>query len=101
MSSSRNGASSRPAALDGARPRPREHPYLGVWVRHCVLASHRPSHPVDEPSFRKKLYEGVTRYASKTASSPRSAFISDRSDFTSPTSAVYQFFASWSSTTPP
>ena len=39
-------------------------------------------------------YEGVTRYASKTASSWRSALSSARSAFTSPISAVYQFFAS-------
>ncbi len=39
-------------------------------------------------------YDGVTRYASKTESRDRSAFSSERSAFTSPTSAVYQFFAS-------
>ena len=39
-------------------------------------------------------YEGVTRKASKTASTARSEFISDRSEPTSPTSTVYQFFAS-------
>lgn len=37
---------------------------------------------------------GVTRYASNTASMLRSAVSRVRSDFTSPTSAVYQFFAS-------
>ncbi len=36
---------------------------------------------------------GVTRYASKTASTLRSAVSSARSAFTSPTSATYQFFA--------
>ncbi len=38
--------------------------------------------------------DGVTRYASKTASTLRRALSSIRSSFTSPTSAVYQFFAS-------
>ena len=38
--------------------------------------------------------DGVTRYASKTASTLRSAVSSVRSDFTSPSSAVYQFLAS-------
>ena len=37
---------------------------------------------------------GVTRYASNTASMLRSAVSSPRRSFTSPTSAVYQFFAS-------
>ena len=46
-------------------------------------------------------YRGVTRYASKTASMCRSAFSNELSDFTSPTSATYQFFAIWSSTVPP
>ena len=36
---------------------------------------------------------GVMRYASKTASTFRSAVKSARSAFTSPTSATYQFFA--------
>src|SRR5205823_3860854 len=45
--------------------------------------------------------DGVTRYASKTASIWRSAFSSERRSFTSPTSAVYQFLASWSSVEPP
>jgi hypothetical protein len=39
-------------------------------------------------------YDGVTRYASKTASTFLSAVSSVRSAFTSPSSAVYQFFAS-------
>ena len=38
--------------------------------------------------------EGVTRYASKTASMLRSAVSSPRRSLMSPTSAVYQFFAS-------
>ena len=41
--------------------------------------------------LRDPVYDGVTRYASKTASTLRSAV---SSDFTSPSSAVYQFFAS-------
>ena len=45
--------------------------------------------------------DGVTRYASKTASRLRRAVRSERSSFTSPTSAVYQFRAIPSSTTPP
>ena len=46
-------------------------------------------------------YDGVTRYASNTASRLRSDVSSVRRLFRSPTSAVYRFFASWSSTTPP
>ncbi len=45
--------------------------------------------------------DGVTRYASKTASRFRSAPRSDRRSFTSPTSAVYQLRAIPSWTTPP
>ena len=43
----------------------------------------------------------MTLYASKTASMLRRAVNSARRSFTSPSSAVYQFFASWSSTMPP
>ena len=60
--------------------------------------------PVERGSHRprgRRSHDGVTRYASNTASRLRSAVSSVRSPFTSPTSAVYQFFASWSSTTPP
>jgi len=46
-------------------------------------------------------YPGVTRYASKTALSCRSAESSERRSLTSPSSAVYQFFAIPSSTVPP
>jgi hypothetical protein len=42
---------------------------------------------------RTRDYDGVTRYASKTASMFRKAVKSVRSDFTSPTWATYQFFA--------
>ena len=66
------------------------------------------AHPVGDSGGAPRLgqlagadYEGVTRYESKTASTPRSALSSARSDFTSPSSATYQFFASWSSTAPP
>jgi hypothetical protein len=45
--------------------------------------------------------DGVTRNASNTASTFRSAVSRLRSDLMSPTSATYQFFASWSSTLPP
>src|SRR5262249_1902028 len=37
---------------------------------------------------------GVTREGAKTASTARSEFNSERSDWMSPTSTVYQFFAS-------
>ena len=47
-----------------------------------------------ENEVRDVTYDGVTLYASKTASTLRSAVSSVRSDFTSPSSAVYQFFAS-------
>ena len=43
---------------------------------------------------QRAAYDGVTRYASKTASTFRSDVRSVRRAFTSPSSAVYQFFAS-------
>jgi len=55
----------------------------------------------DDPSIEGARYEGVTRYASNTASMLRNAVNRLRSSFTSPTSATYQFFAIWSSTVPP
>jgi hypothetical protein len=50
--------------------------------------------PERTTSGETATYDGVTRYASKTASTFRSAESSARSAFTSPNSAVYQFFAS-------
>ena len=55
----------------------------------------------DWPLPQARAQDGVTRYASKTASRLRRAVRSERSSFTSPTSAVYQFRAIPSSTTPP
>ena len=44
---------------------------------------------------------GVSLARAGKTSMLRSAVSSPRSAFTSPISAVYQFFASWSSTVPP
>jgi hypothetical protein len=121
----------RPRAQPRARPGPRragDAAAASPPPSRCsrISAERHPSkelpHPFEEPSLvrgtasrnpfvsavwrrgsipRTRDYEGVTRYASKTASIERSELRRERSALTSPTSAVYQFFASWSSTTPP
>ena len=48
----------------------------------------------DRMDVSRRGHDGVTRYASNTASRLRSAVRSVRRLFRSPTSAVYQFFAS-------
>src|SRR5207248_11772304 len=79
-------------------------PVLLVLVgprKSAIPRSRYPSRSRDDPSFEGSFYEGVTRNASKTASRLRSAVSRLRRALTSPTSATYQFLASWSSTCPP
>ena len=64
--------------------------------RNGLSSTRRGARPAECPP-----QEGVTRYASNTASRFLSAVSRLRSSFTSPTSAVYQFRAMPSSTTPP
>ena len=73
------------------------HPRFFASERYLVYA--RPFQVVGKRGVARQ--DGVTRYASKTASRLRSAVRSERSSFTSPTSAVYQLRAIPSSTTPP
>ena len=103
-------ATSRRVSLPGARgdvrddaarrqPEPRREP-LDRRVRDSPGRARSYSSATDAKRVGDRVqaacnaYDGVTRYASNTESSPRSVFSSERSAFTSPTSAVYQFFAS-------
>ena len=87
----------------GARARaPRTRAEAGV--RSACAEGSGPREPARAPwlaALTLPRQDGVTRYASNTASRFLSAVRSERSSFTSPTSAVYQFRAIPSSTVPP
>ena len=71
-----------------------------AWSTRSTVAEVR-ARATYQASRRCGVYDGVTRYASNTASRFLSAVSKERSSFTSPTSAVYQLRAIPSSTTPP